>query len=134
MNNIQITRIQKERFIFEDKWVTPRSQEREVQRKLNTSVKTVPITEEAAISWAAELDKKCSMTQGTPDNIDRGGWSMLQEYKSGEEYNRWHTLDDCLNYGALLRGIHNIQERGGTGEDETRFLNRVRDRFGHNHF
>lgn len=93
------------------------------------------ITEQEAEVWAAELDEQCA---SIGENIDRGGWQMLQEYKEeykmSEEYNEWHTLDDHLDYGALLRGIHNIQERGGTGKDEKRFLDNVCDHFGHKRF
>ena len=124
--NVQITRINDMRFAFEDKWVTPRSEERERRRN-----QKVPISEEEAAVWAAELDTLCVQNKS---GIDRGGWRMLQEYKMGEEYNRWHTLDDHLDYGALLRGIHNIQERGGNGAAEKRFLDRVCDRFGHERF
>lgn len=83
-----------------------------------------------AQAWAAELDDQCRRRTG----IDRGGWRMLQEYKMSVEYNEWHTLDDHIGYGALLRGIHTIQERGGKGAEEERFLNRVCDRFGHARF
>ncbi len=93
------------------------------------------ITEQEAEAWAAELDEQCASGIG---NIDRGGWRMLQEYKEeykmSEEYNQWHTLDDNLDCGALLRGIHNIQEKGGTGKDEKRFLDGVCDHFGHKRF
>ncbi len=96
----------------------------------------ITLTEAEAQAWAAELDDQCRREQAAPPGagIDRGGWRMLQEYKMSEEYNEWHTLDDHLDYGALLRGIHNIQERGGNGADEERFLNRVCDRFGHARF
>ena len=134
--NIQITRIQNDRFEFDDKWVTPRSREREMQREKRMTVvppapKKMPIdplTDEEAKAWAAELDELCLSPSS---NIDRGGWRMLQEYKMSEEYNRWHTLDDHLDYGALLRGIHKIQEKGGDGAAEERFMNGVCDRFGH---
>ena len=93
------------------------------------------ITEQEAEAWAAELDEQCA---SIGENNERGGWQMQQEYKEEykmpEEYNEWHTLDDHLDYGALLRGIHNIQERGGTGKDEKRFLDNVCDRFGHKRF
>ena len=71
-----------------------------------------PLTTAEAEQWAAELDAS---------SVDR----------FSEDYNRWHTLDDHLDYGALLRGIHNIQERGGSARDEERFLNSVTDRFNH---
>ena len=71
-----------------------------------------PLTTAEAEQWAAELDA-----------------SALDRFS--EDYNRWHTLDDHLDYGALLRGIHNIQERGGSARDEERFLNSVTDRFNH---
>ena len=71
-----------------------------------------PLTTAEAEQWAAELDAS---------SVDR----------FSEDYNRWHTLDDHLDYGALLRGIHNIQERGGSARDEERFLNAVTDRWGH---
>ncbi len=70
-----------------------------------------PLTTAEAEQWAAELDAS---------SVDR----------FSEDYNRWHTLDDHLDYGALLRGIHNIQERGGSARDEERFLNAVTDRWG----
>ena len=89
------------------------------------------ITDQEAEAWAAELDEQCAKGIG---NIDRGGWRMLQEYKMSEEYNQWHTLDDQLSTLALLRGIHNIQEKGGSGKDEKRFLDGVCDRFGHKRF
>ena len=63
-------------------------------------------------AWALELD-------------------ALASSKMSAAYNRWHTLDDELDYGALLRGIHKIQERGGSVTDEKRFCNSVCDRFGH---
>ena len=91
------------------------------------------ITLAEAAAWAAELDDQCYRSDGGA-SIDRGGWRMLQGYKLSEEYNEWHTLDDELDYGALLRGIHNIQERGGNGGDETHFLNAVCTRFGHTRF
>ena len=81
-------------------------------------------------AWAAELDEQCRRGTG----IDRGGWRMLQEYKLSEEYNKWHTLDDHLDTLLLIRGIHNIQERGGNGAEEERFLNHVCDHFGHDRF
>ena len=71
-----------------------------------------PLTTAEAEQWAAELDAS---------SVDR----------FSEDYNRWHTLDDHLDYGALLRGIHNIQERGGSARDEERFMNAVTDRWGH---
>ena len=92
-------------------------------------------TEQEAETWAAELDEQCAKGIG---EIDRGGWRILQEYKEeykmSEEYNQWHTLDDHLDIGALLRGIHNIQEKGGNGKDEKRFLDGVCDHFGHKRF
>ena len=54
--------------------------------------------------------------------------------KMTAEYNDWHTLDDHLDFGALLRGIHRIQERGGSAADEKTFLDGVCDRFGHQRF
>jgi len=98
-----------------------------------TNKVNIALTEAEAQAWAAELDDQCRCSAGGV-SIDRGGWRTLQEYKMSEEYNEWHTLDDHLDYGALLRGIHNIQERGGNGGDEERFLNRVCDRFGHARF
>ena len=97
------------------------------------------ITEQEAEAWAAELDEQCAKGIG---DIDRGGWSMLQEYKMSEEYNQWHTLDAQLSTLALLRGIHNIQEstkartgsRNGSGPAEKRFLDAVCDRFNHKRF
>jgi hypothetical protein len=94
-----------------------------------------PLTEAEAEAWAAELDAFCLRTANQPSlSIDRGGFRMLQEYKMSDEYNQWHTLDDHLDYGALLRGIHEIQESGGNAAAETRFLNGVCDRFGHERF
>jgi len=69
-----------------------------------------------AEAWAAELDKEHKVFNGD---------------KMSEEYNHWHTLDDNLDTLALLRGIHNIQERGGNAADEQHFLNTVTDYFGH---
>ena len=97
------------------------------------------ITDKEAEAWTAELDEQCAKGIG---DIDRGGWSMLQEYKMSEEYNQWHTLDDQLSTLALLRGIHNIQEstkartgsRNGSGPAEKRFLDAVCDRFNHKRF
>ena len=115
--NVQITRIQDARFKYEDKWVTPRSKEREqrrIQKKITApkKAKRKPLTDKEAEDWAAELDKLCALTKNNPNMCyDRGGWRMLQEYKMSEEYNQWHTLDDHLDYSALLRGIHNIQEK-----------------------
>ena len=148
--NIQITRIQKNRFEFEEKWVTPRSREREMQREKRATVLPpvpkkmmidpltdvrfmiqTPLTDEEAKAWAAELDELCLSPSS---NIDRGGWRMLQEYKMSEEYNRWHTLDDHLDYNALLQGIHEIQEYGGDGAVERRFMNGVCDRLGQERF
>ena len=54
--------------------------------------------------------------------------------KFSEEYNEWHTLDDELDIGAILRGIHNIQENGGSANDEKKFMNSITSRFGHNPF
>ena len=105
-----------------------------------TNKVNIALTEAEAQAWAAELDDQCRRERVAPHgaSIDRGGWRMLQEYKlcdpSSEEYNEWHTLDDELDCVALLRGIHNIQERGGNAADEERFLNRVCDRFGHARF
>jgi hypothetical protein len=101
---------------------------------MDSNKQNITLTE--AQAWAAELDEQCRREQAAPPGagIDRGGWRMLQEYKMSEEYNEWHTLDDHLDYGALLRGIHNIQERGGDGAEEERFMNRVCDRFGHARF
>jgi len=138
--NAQITRIQDARFKYEDKWVTPRSKEREqrrIQKKITApkKAKRKPLTDKEAEDWAAELDKLCALTKNNPNMCyDRGGWRMLQEYKMSEEYNQWHTLDDHLDYSALLRGIHNIQENGGKASDEKRFLNNICDHFNHKRF
>tara|TARA_Y100000814_G_scaffold178745_1_gene130627 strand:+ start:66 stop:365 length:300 start_codon:yes stop_codon:yes gene_type:complete len=76
------------------------------------TLKERSVTESEAEAWALELD-------------------ALAASKMSAAYNRWHTLDDHLDYGALLRGIHKIQERGGSVTDEKRFCNSVCDRFGH---
>ena len=76
------------------------------------TLKERSVTESEAEAWALELD-------------------ALAASKMSGAYNRWHTLDDYLDYGALLRGIHKIQERGGSVTDEKRFCNSVCDRFGH---
>ena len=120
-SNAQITKLGAQRFQFDESCVTPRSKERE-QRRLARQVVVLfkperpypgcPLTTAQAEQWAAELDAA---------SIDR----------FSEDYNRWHTLDDHLDYGALIRGIHNIQERGGSGADEQRFMNAVTDRWGH---
>ena len=120
--NVQITRIQDNRFYFDDKWVTPRSKEREESRLQRQppvpSKKPLALTEAEAEAWAAELTALQARGRET-------------DVKMTEEYNRWHTLDDQLDCGALLRGIHNIQERGGSVADEKRFCNTITDRFGH---
>jgi len=127
-SNAQITTVSAQRFNFDESFVTPRSKERE-QRRLNRQVVQVyapkkpaqptPLTEEEAEAWALELDAL------------HANCNAADAAKMTEEYNRWHTLDDHLDYGALLRGIHNIQERGGNSGDEERFCNAVCDRFGH---
>ena len=81
-----------------------------VAREAERPYPSCPLTTVEAEAWAAELDA---------------------EYKMSEEYNRWHTPDDHIDYGALIRGIHNIQERGGNARAEERFLNTVTDHFGH---
>ena len=48
-----------------------------------------------------------------------------------DSYYTFHDDDGELDTLALLRGIHNIQERGGSGADEQRFMNAVTDRWGH---
>ena len=90
--------------------------------------KGAPLTEAEAEAWAAELDVEHGIVRTSEGSDEVGGGKMT------EEYNRWHTLDDHLDYGALLRGIHNIQERGGSTADEERFLNGVCDRFGEKRF
>ena len=90
--------------------------------------KDAPLTEAEAEAWAAELDVEHGIVRTSEGSDEVGGGKMT------EEYNRWHTLDDHLDYGALLRGIHNIQERGGSAADEERFLNGVCDRFGEKRF
>ena len=100
-SNAQITQISAQRFQFEAGLCEP-------QRPYPGC----PLTTAEAEAWAAELDAS---------SIDR----------FSEDYNRWHTLDDHLDYGALIRGIHRIQERGGSARDEQRFMNAVTDRWGH---
>ena len=90
--------------------------------------KDAPLTEAEAEAWAAELDVEHGIVRTSEGSDEVGGGKMT------EEYNRWHTLDDHLDYGALLRGIHNIQERGGSAADEEQFLNGVCDRFGEKRF
>ena len=90
--------------------------------------KGAPLTEAEAEAWAAELDVEHGIVRTSEGSDEVGGGKMT------EEYNRWHTLDDHLDYGALLRGIHNIQERGGSAADEEQFLNGVCDRFGEKRF
>ncbi len=90
--------------------------------------KDAPLTEAEAEAWAAELDVEHGIVRTSEGSDEVGGGKMT------EEYNRWHTLDDHLDYGALLRGLHNIQERGGSAADEERFLNGVCDRFGEKRF
>ena len=90
--------------------------------------KDAPLTEAEAEAWAAELDVEHGIVRTSEGSDEVGGGKMT------EEYNRWHTLDDHLDYGALLRGLHNIQERGGSAADEERFLNDVCDRFGEKRF
>ena len=90
--------------------------------------KGAPLTEAEAEAWAAELDVEHGIVRTSEGADEVGGGKMT------EEYNRWHTLDDHLDYGALLRGLHNIQERGGSAADEERFLNGVCDRFGEKRF
>ena len=106
-SNVQITKVGTKRFNFYEKFeqvVVPFEPERPYPG--------CPLTTAEAEAWAAELDAS---------SIDR----------FSEDYNRWHTLDDHLDYGALIRGIHRIQERGGSGRDEERFMNAVTDRWGH---
>ena len=101
-----------------------------------------PVQKAEALAWAAELDAHCARTANTPASCDRGGWRMLQDLRMTESYNRWHTTDDHLDYGALLRGIHNIQEstkartgsRNGSAAAEKQFLNAICDRFCHKRF
>ena len=88
--------------------------------------KGTPLTEAEAEAWARELDAEHGIVRDRPAGTSNDNMS--------EEYNRWHTLDDHLDYGALLRGIHNIQERGGSAADEQRFLNGICDRFGEKRF
>ena len=49
----------------------------------------------------------------------------FEEIKMTDGYNHWYTLDDNLDICAVLRGIHNIQERGGSSCDEEQFLRNV---------
>ena len=125
--NAQITQVSAQRFNFDESYVTPRSKERE-QRRLARQVVAVyapvkpaaaPLTEEEAAAWAVELDAL------------HAGCNPAESYKMTEEYNRWHTLDDHIDYGRLLRGIHKIQVAGGNAGDEKRFCDGVCDLFGH---
>jgi hypothetical protein len=67
-----------------------------------------PLSELEAEAWAAELGAS---------------------HKPSDTCTRY-TLENQLNYSALLRGIHNIQVRGGSAADEKRFCNAVCDKFG----
>ena len=96
--------------------------------------KEAPLTEAEAEAWAAELDAEHGIVRDRPAASACGSTGGTSNDNMSEEYNRWHTLDDHLDYGALLRGIHNIQERGGSTADEERFLNGVCDRFGEKRF
>ncbi len=51
-------------------------------------------------------------------------WEAVRR-KDPEAYYEFHDEDDELDTLALLRGIHNIQEAGGDGAAEQRFLDRV---------
>ena len=102
-SNAQITKVNTQRFNFSEKLEV-------VAPSPTRPYPGCPLTTIEAEAWASELDA---------------------EFKMSEEYNRWHTLDDHLDYSALLRGIHNIQVRGGDTRDEIRFLNTITDRFGH---
>ena len=88
--------------------------------------KGTPLTEAEAEAWARELDAEHGIVRDRPAGTSNDNMS--------EEYIRWHTLDDHLDYGAMLRGIHNIQERGRSTADEQRFLNGICDRFGEKRF
>ena len=130
--NAIVTKINKQRFTFEmSNTLTNAKRRAAAAQKARLQKRLSELANSAAEAWAKELDELCSSLQNTPASFDRGGWRALQEYKMSEEYNTWHTLDDRLDYGALLRGIHNIQERGGDSAAEKRFCDAVCDRFGH---
>ena len=94
--------------------------------------KEAPLTEAEAEAWAAELDAEHGIVRTSEADDEPARRHFHAEMT--DEYNRWHTLDDNLDYGALLRGLHNIQERGGSAADEERFLNGICDRFGEKRF
>ena len=130
--NAQITQVSAQRFNFDESYVTPRSKQREERRLARQTVQVyapkkpatqpTPLTEEEAEAWALELDA-----------LHRG-CNPSEAAKMTEEYYRWHTLDDHLDYGRLLRGIHEIQLRGGNAAAEKRFCDGVCDQFGHQRF
>lgn len=78
----------------------------------------------------------CYMNAQSEDESWAEEWAAELDAKSAPkaDYDEWHTLDNHLDYGALLRGIHNIQLRGGSVADEKCFLNKVCDSYGHERF
>lgn len=67
--------------------------------------------EQWAEQWAAELDASAATASKQRKSLHhRGGYD-----------------EDGHDYLALLRGLHNIQERGGNGKAEQAFLNGVCD-------
>ena len=131
--NAQITQVSAQRFNFDESYVTPRSKKRE-QRRLARQVVAVYAPKKSAEAFDSGLTWEEAEAWAVELNALHAGCNPADAFKMTEEYNRWHTLDDHLDYGALLRGIHNIQERGGNAGDEKRFCDGVCDRFGHERF
>ena len=64
------------------------------------------------------------MAKNTSKNNARVNWEQIKR-DNPEKYDQFHDEDDELSTLALLRGIHEIQEAGGSGADEQAFLDCV---------
>ena len=64
------------------------------------------------------------MTTNTSNNNGRVNWEQIKR-TNREKWDEYHHEDGELSTLALLRGIHEIQENGGSGADEQAFLDRV---------
>ena len=89
-------------------FVTPRSKEREqrrIARQCPNAPKKNSITDDEAEAWAAEL---------------------TAEYENqNRNYNRATREPEDYDHMYLMRGLHRIQENGGTPQDEVTFLNNI---------
>jgi hypothetical protein len=64
------------------------------------------------------------MTTNTSKNNGRVNWEQIKR-TNREKWDEYHHEDGELSTLALLRGIHKIQVKGGSGADEQAFLDRV---------